>query len=164
MAFGNCAKRCANAGRRRLGRLQLAHSGRITRLKRRLLQEIKRTQLERAEICLPAVRKRLRLSLHERDRCCVEIGAPNVGIPGEDADVLSERLLLDHGVELFGDAVADNVERQRLAGDPLIDGHDMEAVARFYKLRQEPGRGRRAPVTAPNSRRPHIDRRRGLWR
>jgi hypothetical protein len=77
-----------------------------------------------------------RLSLNERDRCCVEIGALNIGLPGEDADVLPQCFLLDHGTELLGNRVADNIERQRLAGNPLIDGRDMEAIACFHEFRQ----------------------------
>lgn len=62
------------------------------------------------DTCCP-YRGRFQRSLNERYRRPVEIGTSNVSLPGEDADVLPERFLLDHGAEPVGDFVADNIER-----------------------------------------------------
>src|SRR5579863_4134487 len=78
--------------------------------------------------------------LNERDLRSVEVGALNVGLAGQNADILPERFLFDRGAQAFGDFLPRQVERQPLSRNALIDGDDMEAVTGLDQFPHEAGR------------------------
>src|SRR5690348_4285355 len=79
-------------------------------------------------------------SLNERYRRSVEVGTLNIGLSCQNADVLPQRLLFDHGAEAFGDVVPHHVEWQPLSRNALIDRHDVESVTGLDQLPQQAGR------------------------
>src|SRR5262252_3128130 len=78
--------------------------------------------------------KRHKPLLNEGYLCSVEVGALNVGLSCQNADVLPERLLFDHGSEALGDFVPHHVEWQPLSRNALIDSHDVEAMTGLDQL------------------------------
>ena len=80
--------------------------------------------------------------MDERNIRRVEISAPNVGPPREDADILPQRLLLDSGGQTLGNPLSHDLKRQPSSRDAPVDGYNMEPKAGLAS-RLAPGRPRR---------------------
>ncbi len=77
--------------------------------------------------------------MNEGHLCAVEVGALNVGTACQNADVLPQRFLLNHGPKALTDFVAHQFEWQPFSRNALIDGHDVEAVTGLDQLPEQSG-------------------------
>ena len=66
--------------------------------------------------------------MNKRYLCSIEISALYVSLSGQNADVLPERILFDHGSKAVSNFPLCCIEWNPLSRDTLIDGNNVEPV------------------------------------